>query len=350
MDLARYTVPEDMSILDTMRVINDGARANAFICRDGRLLAVVTDGDIRRSIIKSGDLNQPISNIANYDPIFLYEKDRAKAEKLMRKMSITAVPVVDDGKMLLDLVFAVEKRSIVYPTLKVPVVIMAGGKGTRLKPYTEVLPKPLIPVGDRTITEHIMDRFERYGCTHFDMIVNHKKNFIMSYFRDHERKRDITFVEEPEFWGTAGGLRLLFGKYSAPFFVTNCDILVDADYEAILKAHKEQNNLITLVCARKKMTIPYGTIKKNEEGQILDLEEKPEFSFLTNTGLYVVEPDFLQRIPENTFIHITDLIKSGIRDGIRIGTFVIDEDQWMDMGQMEELERMKRHLELKGEW
>ena len=114
----------------------------------------------------------------------------------MREKSITAVPVVDNAGILTGIIFAIEKKNRVYPKLGVPVVIMAGGKGTRLKPYTEVLPKPLIPIGDRTITEHIMDRFEQYGCSHFDLIVNYKKNFIMSYFRDNEKTRDIAFVEE----------------------------------------------------------------------------------------------------------------------------------------------------------
>ena len=345
MNLERYIVPEDMSILDTMKAINKGAKGNVFVCRDGKLLAVVTDGDIRRYIIGSGDLNESVGKIANYHPVFVTRNENVDVAALMRAEGITALPVIDSDGKLIDIIFPDKKRDESYPVLRVPVVIMAGGKGTRLKPYTQVLPKPLIPIGDRTITEHIMDRFERYGCTHFDMIVNYKKNFIKAYFHDQEKKREIDFIEEPEFLGTAGGLRLICEKYSDSFFVTNCDILIDTDYEELLKYHIEHQNLITLVCARKKMVIPYGTIRLSEENTVKDLEEKPEYEFLTNTGLYVVEPDFIRKIPENTFIHITDVIKQCLEQKLRVGAYVIDDSLWMDMGQMDELEKMRGRFE-----
>ena len=158
------------------------------------------------------------------------------------------------------------------------------------------------------------------------MIVNYQKNFIKSYFMDNENKHDITFVEEPEFWGTAGGLKLIESKYQETVFVTNCDILIDANYADILKFHKEQKNIITMVCAMKKMVVPYGTVELAEDGNVLSLREKPEFDFITNTGLYLIEPEFLARIPENTFVHITDVIQSCIDAGCRVGVFPIDED------------------------
>lgn len=340
-----YVVSEETTIIQTMQVINEGAKANAFICKDGKLLASVSDGDIRRYIIRGGDLNEEIKKIANYNPVFLTEDDDSDPFLLMRDRGITALPVVDREKKLIDIIFLDNKKEVVYPSLQVPVVIMAGGKGTRLRPFTEVLPKPLIPIGDRTITEHIMDRFERYGCGHFDLIINHKKNFIRSYFGEHEKKRDIDFVEEHDFLGTAGGLRLILGKYSDTFFVTNCDILVNADYERILAYHKEQNNILTMVCARKKTVIPYGTVELGQDGTVTALQEKPEFQFLTNTGLYVVEPRFIERIPPDTFIHITDVIQGCIDEGERVGVYPVEERQWMDMGQFDELEKMKKRLE-----
>ena len=124
------------------------------------------------------------------------------------------------------------------------VVILAGGKGTRLKPYTDILPKPLIPIGDQTITEHILDHFERYGCNRVLMIVNYMKNFIKSYFTDHDDKKDICFIEEKEFLGTGGGIRLLKEQIHETFFLTNCDILIDADYSEILSYHKKVKTLL----------------------------------------------------------------------------------------------------------
>jgi len=189
-----------------------------------------------------------------------------------------------------------------------------------------------------------MDHFEAYGCRHFDMILNYKKNFIKSFFIDNEKKRDVSFIEEPDFMGTGGGLKLLEGRYQDTFFVTNCDILIEEDYSDIIKYHKEQQNIITIVSAMKKTIIPYGTIELSEEGQVTKLNEKPSFSFLTNTGLYVLEPKFIERIPKDTFIHITDVIQECIDKGEKVGVYPISEHAWMDMGQMDELEKMRERL------
>ena len=225
---------------------------------------------------------------------------------------------------------------------------MAGGKGTRLYPYTQILPKPLIPIGEKTITEHIMSRFKEYGCSHFDMIVNYKKHFIKSYFLDNENTVDVDFIEETEFLGTGGGLRLLEGKYQSTIFMTNCDILIEEDYAKILEYHKKNNNIITMVCAEKNMLIPYGTVEISETGQALALKEKPRLSFITNTGFYVIEPEFLNMIPENTFIHITDIIQNCIDTGKKVGVYKILEEKWLDMGQMEEMERMRQKLNIQA--
>ena len=221
---------------------------------------------------------------------------------------------------------------------------MAGGKGTRLYPYTQILPKPLIPIGDKTITEHIMDRFIEHGCDKFTMIVNYKKHFIRSYFIENEEQRNIEFINEDEFLGTGGGLKLLENKMQSTFFMTNCDILVEEDYSEILKYHKIQRNIITMVCAVKNMTIPYGTVDIREDGSVIGLKEKPEFTFITNTGFYVIEPELLRLIPENTFIHVTDLIQQCIEEEKKVGVYKISEDKWLDMGQLDELERMKEKL------
>jgi len=176
------------------------------------------------------------------------------------------------------------------------------------------------------------------------MIVNYKKNLIKAFFQDNEKKRCLEFTDEIEFMGTGGGLKLLEGKYDTTFFMSNCDIIVQEDYGEILKHHREQNNILTIVCAMKNVTIPYGTIKVSETGQVLQFNEKPSFSLITNTGFYVVEPKFLERIVSNTFTHITDVIQKCIDCGDRIGVYPICESSWMDMGSMEEIEKMTERL------
>ena len=343
-DLKCYIVSEETTIVDTMKTIDAGDNAVAFVCQDMHLVAAVSDGDVRRYIIAGGDVSRPIKEVANYNPISVLNTEEVDYDELMREKVITALPIVDEAGNVVDIRF-LSKRFGRKRKLNLPVVIMAGGKGSRLKPYTEILPKPLIPIGNKTITEHIMARFEEYQCHHFDMIVNYKKNFIKSYFQDNDTSYDISFIEEPEFWGTAGGLKLVEGKYDSTFFVTNCDVLIEADYKAIYDYHKENHNLITLVCAQKKVVIPYGTVEVDEQsGRVKALQEKPTFQFNTNTGLYLIEPKFLEKIPNQTKIDITDVIAACLQDGDHVGTYLISENDWWDMGQLEELERMKRHL------
>lgn len=344
MILDDYIVTEDMPLIEVMNKINTNARGNAFVCEDGRLLAVVTDGDIRRSIMKHVDMMAPISAIANYKPLFLYTQDSEKAMEIMRQEVITALPIVDEEKKIVDIKFLFTKPPVSHQVIDIPVVVMAGGKGTRLKPYTDILPKPLIPIGDKTITEHILEHFENYGCHRFYMIVNYKKNFIKSYFADSERKRNLSFVEEEKYLGTGGGLQLLQGEVTETFFLTNCDILIDADYEEILKVHREKRNLITIVCAVKNVVIPYGTVEIDERGYIQQFKEKPSFQIKTNTGLYVIEPAIFEKIEKDTFLPITDIIQKCMEEGENVGTYLISEENWMDMGQLEEMEKMRRKI------
>jgi len=347
-----FIIEKNASVADAMSKINNNAGVSLLLCEKGVLSGVVSDGDIRRYIIDGGDINANISNVANYKPYVVKTNTKTisrveyeEAKQLINTYGLTIVPIVDEDGMIIDVVCVKEKITNTKTLLNIPVVIMAGGKGTRLAPYTQILPKPLIPIGDKTITEHIMDRFEEYGCSHFDMILNYKKEFIKAYFSDEENYRDVDFVDEDKFMGTAGGLALVEGKYDGNIFVSNCDILIEADYSEIVRKHVEEENLITVVCAHKKNVIPYGTLETDKSGHIVSFKEKPVFEFLTNTGMYLIKAEFLNKIPKDTFIHITDVIEQCIADGERVGTYCVDEDAWMDMGQLEELERMRARIE-----
>lgn len=345
MDLQDFIISENMSTYEAMSAIDKNGHGIVYICgEDSRLLAALTDGNIRRFILSRGELSSNVSVCANYSPVSISSEKSAYAQDIMRERHIRSVPIVDDAGHILSIEFLNEGRVFKDTSLNTPVVFMAGGKGTRLYPYTEVLPKPLIPVGSKTITEHILDRFAAFGCTRISMIVNYKKSLIKAYFSEVEDKRDITFYDEQEFLGTGGGLRMLSGKINETFFMTNCDVLIDDDYSEILKAHKANGNIITIVCAAKDVTIPYGTIELAEDGSAASLHEKPSFFFITSTGFYVIEPEFLDKIPENKFIHITDVIEQCIKEGLRVGVYPISERSWLDMGTPEELEKMRIRL------
>ena len=226
----------------------------------------------------------------------------------------------------------------------IPVVIMAGGKGTRLQPYTNILPKALIPIGEVTITERIIESFQKYGAKKFYLILNHKANMIKSYFNEVQKNYDLEYIEEKEFLGTGGGLSLLKGKIEGSFFLSNCDILINGDLECICRTHKREKNKITFVCAMKDIVIPYGVIETDNGGKIISIKEKPEFSFLTNTGVYMIESEVIHDLKENEMIHLPDIAKRYIQKGEKVGVFPVSEKAWMDMGQFSEMETMMKQL------
>lgn len=346
MQLTDYLVGRECSVVNAIKQINSNCKGIVYVSENGQLYGSVTDGDIRRHILNKGSLDDNITSIMNSNPICCYLQDKESAQNKMSQSGIRSIPILNEENKIIEILFINEKTNFTKKQLNIPVVIMAGGKGTRLYPYTQILPKPLIPVGNKTITEHIISRFQEYGCSCFDMIVNYKKNFIKSYFLDNENTYDVNFVDETEFLGTGGGLKLLKGRYETSFFMTNCDILIEEDYAKILNYHQKKNNIITMVCAEKNMLIPYGTVEMSKDGKVSALKEKPSLSFITNTGFYVIEPEFLDMIPDNTFIHITDVIQNCIDVGKDVGVYTIQEEKWLDMGQMEELEKMKKKLNL----
>ena len=168
---------------------------------------------------------------------------------------------------------------------------------------------------------------------------------IKSYFNEIEKKYELIYVDEDKPLGTGGSLHLLKGKLQESFFVSNCDILIDANYADIMTYHKEKKNKITVVTSLKHYTVPYGVIDLNEEGTVKETKEKPEFNFLVNTGMYILEPELLEMIPENEFYHLTQLIDICIEQGIRVGTYPVTEQAWLDMGELKEMERMNERLE-----
>jgi NDP-sugar pyrophosphorylase family protein len=222
---------------------------------------------------------------------------------------------------------------------------MAGGKGTRLDPFTKILPKPLIPIGDKPIIEVIMDKFHAFGMTDFYVTLNHKSKMIKAYFEEFKTKYKIKYIDEEKPLGTAGGLKYLPPEVAGVIFVTNSDIIIEGDYGKILKFHKENKNEITIVASVKNYNIPYGVCEIENGGRLQKIKEKPDLSFLVNTGMYVVNSSILSMIPEGEYYHITQLIDDLKCDGRRIGVYPISENAWMDVGEWgkykETLEKFK---------
>ena len=334
------------TVLETLRKLDETGQRILFIAPEGHLKAVITDGDIRKFFLRGGTPDQTVDHAANYHPLSVSVSERGKARSILQEHCIDALPVLNKRGIITDIIFAHGLDLDNRKQVDIPVVMMAGGLGTRLYPYTKILPKPLIPVGEQPIAELIMDRFRDFGCHNFTMIVNYKKGMIKSYFNELEKDYNVAFADEEVFMGTGGGLCLLKGKVKAPFFFTNCDTLLDVDFGDIYEYHKSHGNLVTMICAFKHYTVPYGVVELGGDGDISGITEKPEMNFLTNTGVYVVEPSVIDGLAYNEPIPFTDIIADVRAAGGRVGVYPVSENSWMDMGQLEELDNMRRRLEM----
>ncbi|MBQ6560016.1 MAG: NTP transferase domain-containing protein [Erysipelotrichaceae bacterium] len=340
MNYQQYLIKEDAKIKEALKKIDRVKPKILFVTKEDRLAGSLTDGDIRRYLMAGGNVDDSVYEACNRKP----KKVAHSLEEAVGMLdgNYIAIPIIDRKKKILD-IYTGKRQSVRRKKLNVPVVINAGGKGTRLDPFTKILPKPLIPVGDLPIIEHIMRRYEEYGCDQFNIIVNYKKELIKSYFKEIDKQYNVTWTDEEEPLGTGGGLSLLKNMKDETFFFISCDSLILADYGEILKFHKKNNNDITMICARKKVTIPYGIVDVKEGDVLKAIKEKPEYSFLTNTAMYLVEGKILKDIDQKK-ADFPDIVKMEQEKGRKIGVYAVDEEDWLDMGQMSELEKMRIRL------
>lgn len=350
-DLEKYIGYSNLSIVEAMQKIDMTGNGILFIVDYlNQLIGTLTDGDIRRWLIKTGNLNASVSEVMNRNPCFLYETDSKQAVKVMTENKMRALPIINIENRVVDIVFNIYDESVdsskMSSALKdVPVVIMAGGKGTRLQPYTNILPKPLIPIGNKPILEHIIEQFNRFGCEKFYLILNYKKNMIKAYFNELDHRYQIQYIDETEPLGTGGGLSLLRDKIDGTFFLSNCDILIKDDFYKMYQFHQQSGNKISMICSVKNFKLPYGVVHTGSQGIVESMEEKPTVSFFTNTGCYIIDSEILKEIPVNTSLGIPEIIDTYRKKGNQVRVYPIKESAWLDMGQIDELENMKRRLE-----
>ena len=333
------------SLLDAMKVMDSQKVKTLFVIDNERFEGLITIGDIQRAIINNISLQEPLSRVLTKNKVYGYLSEKEDVIKgKMRRMRAEVMPILDDNDNLIDVWFwndIFEKsEAAIRERIDIPVVIMAGGKGTRLKPLTNVIPKPLVPIGEKTILEEIMDRFEGIGCHRFYMSVNYKSDMMHFYLNQLDHKYCIEFFEENKPLGTIGSVSLLKGKLNSPFFVSNCDIIIDQDYRDVYDYHLDNHNDLTLVTAVKSICIPYGVIETGGDGLMLGLQEKPELTYMINTGLYLLNAECINEIPEGEVFHITQLIEKIKARGGRVGCFPVSEHAWKDMGEWSEYLRM----------
>jgi len=337
------TIKPDASLKKAMLQIDETAE-NALLVVDADhvLLGTLTDGDIRRYILGGHELESDISTAFQTEPTFFFQDEYTlvQAQASLTSKKIDLIPILDRQHKVVDFITWESAFGDVPVAQKalpdVPVVIMAGGMGTRLEPFTKVLPKPLIPINEKPIINHIIDRFLEFGISDFHMLTGYKAGILKAYFDELAPEYSLRFTKENKPLGTAGGLKLLDSQLKNPFFLTNCDVILNVNYHDIYSMHMEKEYDLTMVVAVKDHNIPYGICELNSEGDLKQIIEKPEYSYLVNTGLYMISPELLSLIPSGEFFHITHLIERVIEGGGKVGVFPISGNAWLDVGEWEQ--------------
>jgi dTDP-glucose pyrophosphorylase len=344
--ITRINVSEDITLLQAMQKMDANNVKLLLILENYTFKGLISIGDIQRAIINNFPIESKISQIKRKNVTVCNSTESIEIIKQkMFHLRTEYMPVIDEDNQIVEIhfwddLFENESEVSQFP-LPIPVVVMAGGFGSRLKPLTNVIPKPLIPIGEKTILEEIVGKFTKLGSTEFFFTVNYKSELIKFYFDQiTDKNYSIDYLLEDKPLGTAGSLYLAKGKIHSTFFVTNCDIIIDDDYVAMYQFHKEQKNDITLVASIKHLKIPYGTVESGENGELIALKEKPEVVFKINTGMYILEPHLLNTIEDNTHIHITELIENVKQNGGKVGVFPISEKSWYDIGEWKEYQKI----------
>ena len=312
-----------------------------------RQLGTITDGDIRRFVLRGGNFDNEIKGAYNREPIFLRKNNFSldEAKSMFLKKRIDLIPILDEEDKVSDFISWSQAFSengsarSQKSEISVPVVIMAGGKATRLEPFTKILPKPLFPIGDKPVVEVIIDEFRSHGVCDFKLVLNYKADMIESYFNSIEKKYKLEYVREKDFQGTTGGLKLLEKDIADTFIVSNCDVIVKANFQDVLNFHREHNSSLTVLSSFQHYRIPYGVVTFEEGGKVTDILEKPEYTFTVNAGVYILSKEVLSFVPRDTYFDMTDLIKVLLEKGKNVFTYPVNENDYVDIGQWGEYKK-----------
>jgi len=341
-NVEKYLLPRDATVKMAIKQMKEAGEKVIFVIDQANILfGSISDGDIRKWILSEQSLDAPVDKVCNRSPKSVNEGyDLEDVKNSMLDLKIESIPVLTSQLKIVDVLVwdKVFRNGITKPKGKIaiPVVIMAGGKGSRLDPFTKVLPKALIPIGEQTIIEMIMSSFHEYSVTEFYLSINHKASLIKAYLMDRTGSYNITYLEEDKPLGTAGSLKFLLRNSYRQFFVTNCDIIVETDLSEIVAFHNAKAYDMTLVVSYTSYVIPYGICTISNGGLLDSIKEKPVCDLLVNTGMYLINRPVLELIPDNDYFDIPDLIKKAMELGFRVGVFPVDDKSWSDIGQWEE--------------
>ena len=342
--LKSLTIMRDVSVREAIATIDRSRRQIALVIdSNGLLLATVTDGDVRRGILRGVDLDGPVSQVMHTSPTVVREGENDReVRRLIREYKLQHVPVIDAAGRLIDLATVDELFGVAPRDTRV--VLMAGGLGTRLRPLTETIPKPMLPVGGKPLLEQILGVFVDQGFQHISISVNYRKEMVQEHFGDGSKFGvDIDYIEEDEPMGTAGALSLLKDPPNRPFIVMNGDLLVSLRFDRLLKFHKEMSAVGTMVVREYEYQVPYGVVRS--DGDLMTgIEEKPTERYFVNGGIYVLSPEALDAIPKGMALDMPALLTNLKDSGRRVAVFPMSE-YWRDIGRIDDLEAARTEFD-----
>lgn len=336
-DWKKVTIHPHATLKEALQVIDSGAIQIALVVNaESRLLGTITDGDIRRGLLRGEDLQTPIESVMNPNPVTgLIDEDQAIWQRTMLRHNLQHLPILDMNGHVVDLARYIPPQE---PERENPIILMAGGLGTRLRPLTENQPKPLLRVGAKPILETIIENFRGQGFHRFYLSINYKGEMIREYFGSGEKwDVDIQYLEEKERLGTAGALSLLPERPTCPFIVMNGDLLTNVDFVRLLDFHERQAAAATMCVREYSYQVPYGVIEINDYS-VEKLVEKPIKQHFVNAGIYTLDPELLDLIPSHSYYDMTTLLESLIANGKKVSGFPL-RDYWLDIGRMDDFER-----------
>ncbi|QEK11319.1 CBS domain-containing protein [Crassaminicella thermophila] len=337
-DISRILINPNTKIKDIIEVIDRGALGIALVVNEeNNLLGTITDGDIRRAIINEISFEEKAEKIMNANYIFVHQNTSLKfISKLFEMKQIKQIPILDDDGQVVDIILIndILKKNGVENWA----VIMAGGLGTRLRPLTYEVPKPMIKVGNKPILETIINQLSYHGFKNILISVNYKGQIIENYFRDGSNfDVNIEYIYEKKRLGTAGALKLAKHYLDKPFVMMNGDLLTKVNFKELLEYHNKNSLDITIGTKKYDIEIPYGVIE-TDGIEVKSLREKPKIDFFINGGIYCINPAVIEFIPDNQYYDITELINKLLIEKFDVGSFPIRE-YWLDIGQMPDYER-----------
>ncbi len=342
-NIKNLCINKDYTISKSMKKINKlGTRCLFILNSNSQFIGTISDGDIRRSILKGANLNQSIEKFYNSKPMVLKKNDKnitKKINNLKNKKYLNLIPVLNDKNKVVDFVNLdkiYKVKSTLNHTSKFPLVIIAGGFGKRFQPFSHIVPKPLLPINGKSLLEIIINKYQENGGKKIILSLGHKANLIISYLKNIKYFHKLNFIKETKPLGTIGSLSKAskFLTKNQNITVTNCDTIISHDYNKICEYHLNEKNDLTVVVCNKSYKSPYGSCILDENQNLIKMHEKPEFKILAHTGFYLLNTSLIKLIKKNTSIDFNEFIKLCIGNKSKIGVYPISSDEWLDIGDL----------------